>query len=95
MCNHRYLTLALRQCCPTKKHSKTLIILHISLKRHPDGLTYAIDINKQIYQKRQNVHRKKSKKLQREAQFGQVKHAFEATHSDSRAKNSTLFLMSN
>ena len=35
----------------------------------------------------------KNQKLQREAQFGQVKNAFEATHSDSRAKNVTLFLL--
>ena len=33
----------------------------------------------------------KNQKLQREAQFGQVKNAFEATHSDSRAKNVTFF----
>ena len=37
----------------------------------------------------------KIKKLQREAQFGQVKNAFKATHSDSRAKFVTSFLMSN
>ena len=35
----------------------------------------------------------KKQKLQREAQFGHVKHAFEATHSDSRAKIVTFFLL--
>ena len=35
----------------------------------------------------------KNQKLQREAQFGQVKHAFEATHSDSRANIVTFVLM--
>ena len=34
----------------SKKSCKTLMILQISLKRPPDGLTYAIDIKKQIYQ---------------------------------------------
>ena len=37
----------------------------------------------------------KYQKLQRKAQFGQVQNAFEAMHSDSRAKLDTLFLMSN
>ena len=37
----------------------------------------------------------KNQKLQREAQFGQVKNAFEATHSDSRAKIVTFCLLTN
>ena len=37
----------------------------------------------------------KKQKLQREAQSGQDKNAFEAMHSDSRAKFDTFFLMSN
>ena len=35
----------------------------------------------------------KNQKLEGEAQFGQVTYAFEATHSDSRAKIVTFFLM--
>ena len=37
----------------------------------------------------------KNQKLQREAQFGQVKNAFGAMHSDSRAKIDTFLLMTN
>ena len=37
----------------------------------------------------------KNQKMQREAQFGQVKNAFEATHSDSRAKITTFVLLTN
>ena len=35
----------------------------------------------------------KNQKLEGEAQFGQVTYAFEATHSDSRAKIITFFVV--
>ena len=77
-----------KECC------KTYIILTISFKRPPDGLTYA-KTSKCKFIKNNKMCISKNQKLEGEAQYGQDKNAFKATHGDSRAKFVTFFLMSN
>ena len=78
------------QNCLSKSILKPKMILQISLKRHPDGLTCH-------WQQKANLSKNvkmcfsKDQKLEGETQFGQVKNAFQATHSDSNAKSDTCF----